>query len=143
MCLNFFVFFFVVIFYIILVYIVFDILENIDFFFCKIDNFSDVVDRIFYVQVFVVCLCIVFFIFFIGVLVFYFGLYMVLVGSFIGMCLVFIFLVIFYMKICYDRLQWYDFVIDILVVLFGFVGVIIGCYFFVFVFIVEYQKYEF
>lgn len=49
MCVNLLVLLLVVILYIILVYIVFDILENIDFFCCKVDNLSVIKDKILYV----------------------------------------------------------------------------------------------
>ncbi|XP_068724563.1 vesicular inhibitory amino acid transporter-like [Montipora capricornis] len=142
MCLNLLVLLLAATSYTIPVYTVFDILENIDFPFCKIDNPSDAVDRISYAQALAARLCIVSFTLFIGVLVPHFGLYMALVGSFTGMCLAFIFPAIFHMKICYDRLQWYDFVIDTSVALFGLVGAIIGCHFSVLALIAEYQKHE-
>lgn len=128
--------------YTIPVYTVFDILENMDFPFCKIDNPTDAEDKISYAQALAARLCIVSLTLFIGVLVPHFGLYMALVGSFTGMCLAFIFPAIFHMKICYERLQWYDFVIDISVALFGIVGAIIGCHFSVLALIAEYQKHE-
>ena len=142
MCVNLLVLLLAATSYTIPVYTVFDILENIDFPCCKVDNPSATKDKISYIQALAARLCIVSFTLFIGVLVPHFGLYMALVGSFTGMCLAFIFPAIFHMKICYERLQWYDFVIDTGVALFGLVGAIIGCHFSVLALIAEYQKHE-
>ena len=127
MCVNLLVLLLAATSYTIPVYTVFDILENIEFPFCKIDNPKETKDKISYAQALAARLCIVSFTLFVGVLIPHFGLYMALVGSFTGMCLAFIFPAIFHMKICYDRLQWYDFVIDTAVALFGLVGAIIFC----------------
>ena len=125
MCVNLLVLLLVATSYTIPVYTVFDILENIEFPFCKIDNPKETKDKISYAQALAARLCIVSFTLFVGVLIPHFGLYMALVGSFTGMFLAFIFPAIFHMKICYDRLQWHDFVIDTAVALFGLVGAII------------------
>ena len=128
--------------YTIPVYTVFDILENLSFSCCTVDNPSEAKDKISYAQALVARLCVVSFTLFIGVLVPHFGLYMALVGSFTGMCLAFIFPAIFHMKICYERLQWHDFVVDTIAALFGLIGAIIGCHFSVLALIAEYQKHE-
>ena len=65
----------------------------------------------------------------IAILVPHFGLYMALVGNFTGMCLAFIFPAIFHMKIFFEKLMWYDFIIDVLVLCFGVVGSAVGCHF--------------
>ena len=145
MCVNLLVLLLAATSYAIPVYTVFDILENIEFPFCKIDtvdNPKETKDKISFAQALAVRHCIVSLTLFVGVLIPHFGLYMALVGSFTGMCLAFIFPAIFHMKICYDRLQWYDFVIDTAVALFGLVGAIIGCHFSVLALIAEYQKHE-
>ena len=91
MCVNLLVLLLAATSYTIPVYTVFDILENIEFPFCKIDNPKETKDKISYAQALAARLCIVSFTLFVGVLIPHFGLYMALVGSFTGMCLAFIF----------------------------------------------------
>ena len=131
--------------YTIPVYTVFDILENIDFPCCRIENpgfAKDTKDKMAYFQALVVRLCIISFTLFVAVIIPHFGLYMALVGSFTGMCLAFIFPAIFHMKICYERLQWYNFMADTLTLIFGLVGAIIGCHFSVLALIEVYSKHR-
>lgn len=130
--------------YTIPVYTVFDILENISFPCGQIDNPSNAKgkDKLSYIQALVARLCVISFTLLVGVLVPHFGLYMALVGSFTGMCLSFIFPALFHMKICYARMQWYDFFIDSFVSIFGILGAIIGCHFSVLALISVYQKHD-
>lgn len=142
MCVNLLVLLLAVTSFTIPVYTAFDTLENIEFPWCKVDSPSQAKDTISYAQALAARLCIVSFTLFVGVLVPHFGLYLALVGSFTGMCLAFIFPAIFHMKICFSRMQWYDFVVDSAVAFFGLVGAIIGCHFSVLALIAEYQKHE-
>ena len=130
--------------YTIPVYTVFDILENIPFPCGQIDNPSTAKakDKLSYIQALVARLCVISFTLLVGVVIPHFGLYMALVGSFTGMCLAFIFPAMFHMKICYSRIQWYDFFIDSFVAIFGIVGAIIGCHFSVLALISVYQKHD-
>lgn len=144
MCLNILVLLLSVTSYTIPVYTVFDILENIQFPWCTVYNPSEALkkDKVSYLQALLARLCVISFSLFVGVLVPHFGLYMALVGSFTGMCLAFIFPAIFHMKICYQRLKWYDFIIDTFVAVLGLVGAIIGCHFSVLALIAAYQKHD-
>lgn len=145
MSVNILVLFLAITSYTIPVYTVFDILENIDFPCCRIENpgfAKETKDKMAYYQALAVRLCIISFTLFVAVIVPHFGLYMALVGSFTGMCLAFIFPAIFHMKICYERLKWYNFVADFLTVVFGIVGAIIGCHFSVLALIEAYSKHR-
>ena len=145
MCVNILVLLLSITSYTIPVYTVFDILENIQFPWCTVTNPSEArkkADRISYYQSLVARFFVILFSLLIGVLVPHFGLYMALVGSFTGMCLSFIFPAVFHMKICCQRLRWYDFIIDSFVAVLGFVGAVIGCHFSVLALIAAYQKHD-
>lgn len=145
MSVNILVLFLAITSYTIPVYTVFDILENIEFPCCRIENpgfAKQTKDNMAYYQALAVRLCIISFTLFVAVIIPHFGLYMALVGSFTGMCLAFIFPAIFHIKICYERLKWYNFVADFLTAIFGIVGAIIGCHFSVLALIEAYSKHR-
>ena len=59
----------------------------------------------------------------------HFGLVMGLVGSFTGTCLCFMFLCIFHIVLKWKELKWYNIVVRVIVIVFGFVCGILGIVF--------------
>ena len=66
---------------------------------------------------------------FMSIIVPHFALVMGLVGSFTGTCLSFVFPCIFHMKLKWERLRWYNIVINVVVIIFGVVCGAFGLFF--------------